>query len=158
MHDRVCHGRARRCVVRAAGGELCDDSMAAAAANDETVCAVRDIHGRSARERRGLSESVPTANPSQRYGHAVGVPGRGGLFSKHIHSFIRSCRMGMLRWVVFASAVWSHVSLCVSDPVGAFISMHAAAVGCSRARGKSILYTQHVFSLFGLSAAATRRQ
>ena len=52
----------------------------------------------------------------------------------------------MLRWVVFASAVWSHVSLCVSDPVGAFIRMHVAAVGCSRAHGKSILYAQHVHS------------
>ena len=62
----------------------------------------------------------------------------------------------MLRWVVFASAVWSCVSLCASDPVGAFICMHAAAVRWSRARGKSILYTQHVLSLFGPSAATTR--
>ena len=45
--------------------------MAAAPDNDALVHAVHGIHGRSARESRELSESVSSADPSQRYGHAV---------------------------------------------------------------------------------------
>ena len=40
----------------------------------------------------------------------------------------------MLREVMFASAVWSCVLPRVSEAVEAFVLMHAAAVGCSRAR------------------------
>ena len=58
-------------MVRAAGGELRDDSVAAAPDNDALVHAVHGIDGRSARESRGLSESVSSADPFQRYGHAV---------------------------------------------------------------------------------------
>ena len=46
-------------------------------------------------------------------------------------------------------------ALYVSEPVRAFICIDAGAARCSRARGKSILYTQHVLSLFGLSAATS---
>ena len=51
-------------MVRAAGGELCDDSMVAAPDNDELAYAVHGVHGRSARESRELSESVSSADPS----------------------------------------------------------------------------------------------
>jgi len=43
--------------------------MAAAPDNDALAYAVHGIHGRSARESRELSESVSSADPSQRYGH-----------------------------------------------------------------------------------------
>ena len=62
----------------------------------------------------------------------------------------------MLREVMFASAVWSCVLPRVSEAVEAFVLMHAAAVGCSRARRKAILYTHTFLSLFGLSAGKTR--
>ena len=62
----------------------------------------------------------------------------------------------MLREVMFASAVWSCVLPNVSEAVEAFVLMHAAAVGCSRARRKAILYTHTFLSLFGLSAGKTR--
>ena len=45
----------------------------------------------------------------------------------------------MLREVMFASAVWSCVLPNVSEAVEAFVLMHSAAVGCSRARRKAIL-------------------
>ena len=63
----------------------------------------------------------------------------------------------MLREVMFASAVWSCVLPNVSEAVEAFVLMHAAAVGCSRARRKAILYTHTFLSLFGLSAGKTRQ-
>ena len=63
----------------------------------------------------------------------------------------------MLREVMFASAVWSCVLPRVSEAVEAFVLMHAAAVGCSRARRKAILYTHTFLSLFGPSAATTRQ-
>ena len=46
---------------------------------------------------------------------------------------------------MFASAVWSCVSLCVSDPVGAFICMDAGAVRWSIAHGK---FTHNTFFRF----------
>ena len=58
---------------------------------------------------------------------------------------------------MFASAVWSCVLPRVSEAVEAFVLMHAAAVGCSRARRKAILYTHTFLSLFGPSAGKTRR-
>ena len=61
-----------------------------------------------------------------------------------------ACAARIMRWVVFASAVWSCVSPHVSEPVRAFICMDAGAVRWSRARRKSILYTQHVLSFFRL--------
>ena len=64
----------------------------------------------------------------------------------------------MLREVMFASAVWSCVLPRVSEAVEAFVLMHAAAVGRSRARRKAILYTHTFLSLFGLSAGKTRQE